>query len=199
MARNTRRKLTRIAWVGLPLVAVITLTFAFAAGRQPARPRLVGVSTTPTEAQALHDAALIDLQTLKTQVSFHPLLPPNFALPSGHLYDRVVWDPTPPVTGFGLFITSLANPSEGHDAIHMDEAVLTPAEQADPRNPLIAFKSILRAVQLPNGTWYEMQQQHDPNKGEWILTAQRGAVEIEVDGLDSKRILEAFAGSISAG
>ena len=176
----------------------MALALIFVIGQQPSRSRAASAAETPSAAQTLQDAALTDLQTLRTQLTFHPLLPPNLTLPAGHLFDRVVWAPTPPVTGFGVFISSTLTPSAGHSAIHMDEALVTPQEQSDPRNPLVAFSSILTPVSLPNGVWYEMQQQHDPNKGEWILMAQRGAIEIEVDGLDSKGVLETFAGKLGA-
>ncbi len=61
---------------------------------------------------------------------------------------------------------------------------------------MIAFKSLLRPVKLANGTWYEMEQQHEPWQGEWIFMAQWGQLQIEVDGLDSKTVVQQFAGSL---
>jgi hypothetical protein len=199
MARNQRRLLTQIAsWV-LLLIAVSALALIFAIGSKPSRTTAASADESPSAAQTLQDAALNDLQVLHAQLTFRPFLPPSLTLPPGHLYDRVVWAPNPPVTGFGIFISSALNPSAGHNAIHMDESLMTPDELSNPRNPMIAFASVLTPVTLANGVWYEMQQQHDPNQGEWILIAQRGTIGIGVDGLDSKEVLENFAGSLAVG
>jgi hypothetical protein len=61
---------------------------------------------------------------------------------------------------------------------------------------MVAFRSILRPVQLANGTWYEMQQQREPWQGVWIFMTQWGRLQIKVDGLDSKAVIQEFAGSL---
>jgi hypothetical protein len=120
-------------------------------------------------------------------------------LPAGHLYDRVVWAPdsSSVVEGFGVFISSSADPAAGNRAIHFDEGLQTPQDLSNPRNPLVAFKSVLRSVTLANGIWFEMQQQHEPEQGAWILIARRGMVQIQIDGLDPRAVLENFAGGLS--
>ena len=126
------------------------------------------------------------------------MLPPDLALPAGHSYVKVTWSLAPPVTGFGLFISG-PDATAGSRAIHVDEAAVTPESLMSPRNPLNALKSVLRPVSLGNGTWYEMQQQHQPWQGEWILVTHLGQIGIEIDGLDSKAQLEQFAGSLVLG
>jgi hypothetical protein len=135
-----------------------------------------------------------DLHLLRTELSFKPLLPPGLALPSGHRYNRVVWAGAP-VNGFGIFISS-QDPTAGSRAIHMDEGLLSAADLVDARYPMNAFRSILRPVTLGNGVWFEMQQQHAPWQGEWILIAAHGNIAIQIDGLDSKQLLERFAASL---
>jgi hypothetical protein len=115
-------------------------------------------------------------------------------LPPRHLYNRVVWA-SAPVSGFAIFISS-QDPTTGSRAIHLDEGLLSAADVVNPRYPLNAFKSILRPVRLGNGVWFEMQQQHAPWQGEWILAAARGNIAIQIDGIDSKGLLEQFAASL---
>ena len=73
---------------------------------------------------------------------------------------------------------------------------MTPADLANPSLPMNAFKSMLRPLRLSNGTWFEMQQQHAPWRGEWILMRVDGNVAIEIDGLSSKQSLTQFAASL---
>ena len=115
-------------------------------------------------------------------------------MPTGHLYNRVVWA-SAPITGFGIFISS-QDPTAGTRAIHIDEALLSATNLVDPRYPMNAFKSILHPVTLGNGVWFEMQQQHAPGQGEWILMALRGSTAIQIDGMDLKPLLEEFAASL---
>lgn len=188
--------------LALALVTAVVLSgIAFlAVYAASARPSSVRTNTTTGAAgadqpEALQQAALADLHTLLTQVSFHPLLPSGLSLPRGNLYERVVWGSLP-ATSFGIFITATNNASAGSRAIHVDESYMTPSDLADPRYPMNAFKSLLQPVTLANGVWYEMRQQHDPWKGEWILMTLRGNVAVEVDGLESRAQLDAFAGSL---
>ncbi|MGH7686832.1 MAG: hypothetical protein ACREN2_08455 [Candidatus Dormibacteria bacterium] len=191
--------------LGLVLAGVVVSLAAGSviAARAMSAPATSGTALPPTPAplpslQALNAQALADLSTLKGQLGFRPWLPPNLGLPAGHSYVKVTWSSAPPVTGFGLFISG-TDATAGTRAIHVDEAAATPQSLASPRNPLNAFQSVLRPVSLANGTWYEMQQQHQPWQGEWILTTQLGGVGIEIDGLDSKAQLEQFAGSLVLG
>jgi hypothetical protein len=142
----------------------------------------------------LQEAALQDLRTLRSELIFKPFLPSDLVLPAGDLYNRVTWG-SAPVNGFGIFISAQVG-SSGTRAIHMDESVESPADLLDPSFPMNAFKSIIRPVRLSDGVWFEMQQQHAPWKGEWILMRLYGNVAIEIDGLSSKPLLEQFAVSL---
>lgn len=198
MLKNRGRVGIGLAGVALALAAGL----AIAARAMPSSSSS-GTAFSPTPApspslQALNAQALSDLSTLRGQLGFQPWLPPNLTLPAGHSYVKVTWSSAPPVTGFGLFISG-TDASAGSRAIHVDEATVTPETIASPRNPVSAFKSVLRPVTLANGTWYEMQQQHQPWQGEWVLIAQVGQVGIEIDGLDTKAQLEQFAGSLALG
>jgi hypothetical protein len=139
----------------------------------------------------LQEAALKDLRVLRSALIFKPFLPSNLVLPAGDLYNRVTWG-SAPVNGFGIFISAQSG-SAGSRAIHMDESVESPADLLDPSFPMNAFKSILRPLRLSNGVWFEMQQQHAPWEGEWILMRLDGTVAIEIDGLSSKPLLQQFA------
>jgi hypothetical protein len=125
---------------------------------------------------------------------FKPFLPSNLVLPAGDLYNRVTWG-SAPVNGFGIFISAQSG-SAGSRAIHMDESVESPADLLDPDFPMNAFKAILRPLTLSNGLWVEMQQQHAPWQGEWILMRLDGNIAIEIDGLSSKKLLTEFAASL---
>lgn len=151
-------------------------------------------SPSSESSQALNTAALHDLQQLRSELTFRPFLPPDLVLPPGHLYNRILWSSSP-ATAFGMFISANSDPSLGTRALHVDEGV---ADASNPRDPLVAFASILHPVKLANGTWYEMQQQHQPLHGEWIFMSQQGGVFIQVDGLDPKGVLEGFAASLVA-
>lgn len=169
---------------------------AVAATTQPPRTLDAGnhtVKLTEPERQ-LQEAALKDLRTLRSELIFKPFLPSDLVLPAGDLYNRVTWG-SAPVNGFGIFISAQSGLG-GSRAIHMDESVESPADLLDPSFPMNAFKSILRAVVLSNGVWFEMQQQHAPWQGEWILMRLYGNVAIEIDGLSSKLLLEQFAVSL---
>ncbi len=188
----------------LLLFGIVAAAIALALTNSSARPALgsntetTAPSSSPSSlADTLQAMALSDLQTLSKQVAFRPLLPPQLALPVDHYFDRVVWVPSSSVTQFGIFISSSDNPSAGHDAIHLDEWLVSSQDIASPRNPMVAFASVIKPVQLANGTWYEMQQPQDPDKGEWILMAQFGSVFIQMDGLDGKAALEQFAGKLT--
>ncbi|HEY6471009.1 MAG TPA: hypothetical protein VI434_14710 [Candidatus Dormibacteraeota bacterium] len=137
---------------------------------------------------------MTDLRTLRSELTFVPFLPSALALPAGDLYNRITWG-SAPVTGFGIFISAESG-TAGTRAIHMDESVMSPADLANPSFPMNAFKSILRPLRLSNGTWFEMQQQHAPWRGEWILMRVDGNVAIEIDGLSSKESLTQFAASL---
>jgi hypothetical protein len=135
-----------------------------------------------------------DLRILRSELTFEPFFPSNLALPAGDLYSRVTWS-SAPVTGFGIFISAQSG-AAGSRALHMDESVMSPAELLDPSFPMNAFKSILHPLRLFNGVWFEMQQQHAPWHGEWILVRVDGNVAIEIDGLSSKQLLAQFAASL---
>ena len=184
------------------LVGIVGAAIALALTNSSARPAMGSNTETPSPspsslADTLQTMAWSDLQTLSKQVAFRPFLPPQLALPVDHYFDRVVWGPSSSVTQFGIFISSSDNPSAGHDAIHLDQWLVSPQDIASPRNPMVAFASVIKPVHLANGTWYEMQQPQDPDKGEWILMAQFGSVFIQMDGLDSKEALEQFAGKLT--
>ena len=135
-----------------------------------------------------------DLRTLRSELTFEPFLPSDLALPAGDLYNRVTWS-SAPVTGFGIFISAQSG-AWGSLALHMDESVMSPADLRNPSFPMNAFKSILRPLRLSNGVWFEMQQQHAPWRGMWILMRVDGNIAIEVDGLSSKQLLAQFAASL---
>ena len=78
----------------------------------------------------------------------------------------------------------------------MDQSLESAADLASPSFPMNAFKSVLHPVSLANGTWFEMQQQHAPWLGEWILMRRFGDVAVEIDGLTSRQDLEQFAASL---
>jgi hypothetical protein len=141
----------------------------------------------------LEKAAVEDLHALPSVMGFAPLLPAHLALPSGDLYNRVTW--ASPAGGFGVFITSQSG-SAGTRAIHMDQSLQSAADLASPSFPMNAFKSVLQPVNLANGAWFEMQQQHAPWLGEWILMRRFGNVAVEIDGLTSKQDLQQFAASL---
>lgn len=145
--------------------------------------------------QLEEELALHDLRLLQTQLTFKPLLPPSLSLPPGHSYKGVVWG-SAPANGFGIFISS-QDPTAGNRAIHIDESAMSPTDLADPRFPMNAFKSVLKPVTLANGVWYEMQQQHEPEMGAWILATLRGNIAIQIDGLESREALEQFAGRLT--
>jgi len=61
---------------------------------------------------------------------------------------------------------------------------------------LDVYSPILQHVQLSNGIWQAMQQDHAPWKGAWIFMTQRGDLYVEVDGLVSRAVIENFAASL---
>jgi hypothetical protein len=193
MSRPSKRlRSLAVASTGVAVIAAVLLAIAHSSvgGR-------AGTSSPPPQSvtAVLQTMALSDLQILNKQLGFKPYMSP--ALPVNHFYDRITWVPSSSaVTEFGVFISSSDNPSAGHDAIHFDEWLTTPAFTASPRNPMRAFAAVIKPVRLSNGTWYEMQQQHPPDQGKWILMAQFGNVFIQMDGLDTKAQLEQFAGSL---
>jgi hypothetical protein len=144
--------------------------------------------------RSLQEAAMNDLRTLKSELTFQPFLPSELVLPAGDLYNRVTWG-SAPASAFGMFISAHSG-SAGSRVIHMDESSESRANLLDPRFPLNAFKSILHPVSLSNGSWLDMQQKHGPWQGEWILMRLYGNVAIEIDGLSSKLELEQFAASL---
>jgi hypothetical protein len=75
------------------------------------------------QAELLSRAAVNDLQTLRAELTFKPLLPSGLTLPPGNRYNRVVWAGAP-VSGFGIFVSS-QDPTAGSRAIHMDEALMS--------------------------------------------------------------------------
>jgi hypothetical protein len=185
---------------GLLAVAALTLatggSVAVALTAPP--PRAVDASHQTVKVTAtdrlLQQAAMNDLRTLRSELTFEPFLPSGLILPAGNLYNRVTWS-SAPVTGFGIFISAQSG-AAGSRAIHMDESVMSPADLLDPSFPMNAFRSILRPLRLSNGVWFEMQQQHAPWRGEWILMRVDGNVAIEIDGLSSKQLLAQFAASL---
>ena len=61
-----------------------------------------------------------------------------------------------------------------------------------------AVKSVLKAADLPNGVWYELQLGgSSPWPGSWELHALRGDVFLTVEGVDSKAHLEQVAGELT--
>lgn len=186
------------------LLALAILTFAgggqgaFAAAQgQVQRDSVVkGDDTTQlaTSQRLLQEAARNDLRALRSDLTFKPFLPLSLALPEGYLYNRVTWGAAP-ADGFGIFISGPLD-SAGSHAIHVDEALEYPSELRNASFPLNAFKQLLKPVRLSNGVWFEMQQQHAPWRGEWILMRLVGNIAIEIDGLGSKLLLTQFAGSL---
>ncbi len=75
---------------------------------------------------------------------------------------------------------------------------MSSADLANPRYPMNTFRSVLRPVTLGNGVWLEMQQQHAPGQGEWILLAARGDISIQIDGVNSRQLLERFAATLTS-
>ena len=185
---------------GLLAIAVLTLAsggqVAVAATTPPPRSAAEDRGTVHlTEPEGLlQEAALHDIRVLRSALIFKPFLPSNLVLPAGDLYNRVTWS-SAPVNGFGIFISAQSGLA-GSRAIHMDESLESSADLLDPSFPMNAFKSILRPVTLSNGIWLEMQQQHAPWRGEWILMRLDGNVAIEIDGLSSKQLVEQFAVSL---
>ena len=185
---------------GLLAIAVLTLATggSVAVAPTPPPPRTLDASHQTVKVtepdRLLQEAAMNDLRTLRSELTFEPFLPSDLALPAGDLYNRVTWS-SAPVTGFGIFISAQSG-AAGSLAIHMDESVMSPADLLDPSFPMNAFKSILRPLRLSNGVWFEMQQQHAPWRGEWILMRLDGNIAIEIDGLSSKQLLTQFAASL---
>ena len=208
--RGLQRGMPVARLVTLSAVAVCALTataIAVVAGSRatPGAPAPPPAATsaylTASQLQQRQQAAIRDFARLMSQLTFRPYLPRALALPPGHTYDRVVWSPSQgdapgQYSGFGFFVNS-SDASMGHMAIHVDEALQTPDEWSNPRNPLVAFANSVTPVQLDNGVWYEMQQQHEPWQGSWILMARRGDVGIEISGLDPKGVLERFAATFT--
>lgn len=190
----------RAARSGLLAIAVLALAtggpVAVAATTQP--PRTLDASHQTVKVtepdRLLQEAAMNDLRTLRSELTFEPFLPSDLALPAGDLYNRITWG-SAPVTGFGIFISAQSG-AWGSLAIHMDQSVMSSADLRNPNFPMNAFKSILRQLRLSNGVWFEMQQQHAPWRGEWILMRVDGNVAIEIDGLSSKQLLTQFAASL---
>lgn len=184
---------------GLLAFAILTLATggpgAVAATRPQPQSVAAGHDTTQITGpeRLLQEAALDDLRVLRSDLTFKPFLPSDLALPAGDLYNRVTW--AAPADGFGIFISGQSG-SAGSRAIHVDESLESPLDLLDPRFPMNAFKSILRPVRLSNGVWLEMQQQHAPWRGEWILMRLDGNIAIEIDGLSSRLLLTQFAESL---
>jgi len=165
----------------------------------------IAVSTSPTPPVG----AALTTSTLGPLLSFTPYL--YSSLPAGHQVDAILPDPPSQasagpiaagsVNSFSIIISGAA----GEYSIEINEGLVSSSPSApnyidNPRNPLIAFKSELTPVTLANGQWYEMQLPQGQNlafAGAWDLFAQRGDVQVEVGGFDSKAILEQFAGSFS--
>ena len=184
---------------GVLAIAVLTLATGGSVAVAPTAPphRTLDAShqtVNVTEPDRLQEAAMNDLRTLRSELIFEPFLPSNLALPPGDLYNRITWS-SAPVTGFGIFISAQSG-AAGSRALHMDKSVMSPADLLDPSFPMNAFKAILRPIRLSNGVWFEMQQQHAPWRGEWILMRVDRHVAIEIDGLSSKQLLAQFAASL---
>ncbi len=185
---------------GLLAIAILTLATGGSVAVAPTAPpaRALDASHQAVKVtepdRLLQEAAMNDLRTLRSELTFEPFLPSDLALPAGDLYNRVTWS-SAPVTGFGIFISAQSG-AWGSLALHMDESVMSPADLRNPSFPMNAFKSILRPLRLSNGVWFEMQQQHAPWRGMWILMRVDGNIAIEVDGLSSKQLLAQFAASL---
>jgi len=124
---------------------------------------------------------------------------PHLALPAGDSYFKIFALPGTPEPNLQIFITSspldLADAGRG---VYIDESIVTPADLANPRNPLNASRSALQAVKLANGTWYELQLgESSPWPGSWELNAVRGNMFLIVQGVDSRAQLEQIAGSLT--
>ena len=125
--------------------------------------------------------ALQDLGELQRQLAFRAILPKQ--LPSGWIYERVMWGPGPGdvIDGFGLYLVGPDHPW-GHFVIHMDEGRIHVGPAFKPL-PLVEFARFEHPEVLPNGTWQVMQQQHEPWKGMSIYMIRRGDLSIQVDGM----------------
>ena len=125
--------------------------------------------------------ALRDLGELQTQLAFRPILPKQ--LPSGWIYERVMWGPGPGgvVDGFGLYLAGPDHPW-GHFVIHMDEGRVHVGPGVKPV-PIDEFAQFEHPEVLSNGTWQVMQQQHEPWKGMSIYMIRWGDLYIQVEGM----------------
>ena len=150
--------------------------------------RVVGGSAQGSVAPARPDVraarsqmALKDLGELQTQLAFRPILPKQ--LPSGWIYEAVLWGPGPGgvVDGFGLYLVG-PDHSWGHFVIHMDEGRIHVGPGVKPL-PLDEFARFEHPEVLSNGTWQVMQQQHEPWKGMSIYMIRKGNLAIQVEGM----------------
>ncbi len=180
---------------GVLLVALIVFTscvvLAVAAGATAKSAR--GAQADTQVERALRDStAKAELSAIVKGAAFRTYLPTQ--LPVGDTYDVVQRDGSSPNSGFAVFV---AGPRDAHRAIHMDQAPVTPQSEGSPKNPLKAFAGRLQPMTLANGTWYAMQQDHQPWKGNWILMTVLSGTQIEVDGPGPRDEIAAFAGSLA--
>ncbi len=105
------------------LLAVAVLTFAAGGSVATAAPRTLDASQPavngPGPDRLLQEAAMNDLRTLRSELTFAPFLPSGLVLPAGDLYNRVVWGSSP-VTGFGIYVSAQSG-TAGSRALVMDE------------------------------------------------------------------------------
>lgn len=172
------------------LISCYTETPTKLTGELGARPV---AATSAEERSELDRMAREDLARMAATYRWRVRMPA--ALPAGYGYLRVNWFPDNPEQGCSVFIDG-PDPAMGNRAIHIIEQPLTPELATNPRNPLIAFRSVVRPVELANGTWQEMQQDHQPWQGSWILMSQLNGLQIQVEGLAPKSVLEQIAGSL---
>lgn len=125
--------------------------------------------------------ALNDLGKLQRRLAFRAILPRQ--LPSGWIYERVMWGPGPGgvVNGFDLYLVGPDQPW-GHFVIHMLEGLIDVGPGVKPV-PIDEFAQFEHPEVLSNGTWQVMQQQHEPWKGMSIYMIRKGDLYIQVEGM----------------
>jgi predicted small secreted protein len=185
-----RHYIAILALVAVGFVAIAAQSTTKGAGNavQPTR-----VASLSSDERADRDKqARRDLEQLAGSLRWSARFPAQ--LPAGYTYDRVIWHSDHPELGFQIFISDATGAT--NRAIHLMEQPLTPELMTNPRNPLVVFKSVVRPLTLPNGTWQTMQQDHQPWQGEWIFMIQSQGLQIQVEGMAPKALLASFAGSL---
>lgn len=142
-------------------------------------------SLSPEEQSARDKEARRQLAEIARKAPFHARL--HISVPSGYLYDRVIWEPAHPERGFSVWMRQVI--SDGR-TIHIIEA---PEMPNAPKNTLRLPS--LKPVDLQNGRWMVLQKPDEPWRGLWIFVTVFDGVHIEVAGAD-RTAVESVAGGL---